>query len=300
MPDQGPSWDLLADLQLLLQFHFMQNALIAGTLVALLAGAAGYFVVLRGQSFAAHMLSQVGFPGAAAGVLLHVSPVLGLVVFCLAAAFGIGWMGRDLDAGHRAESAAVGSILAFSLGLGLLFFHLYAGSAQGIYTFLFGTILGISDRDVQLTSAVAVAAGIALVIISRPLIFASVDPDVAEARGVAVRALSIAFLVVLAFAVAITVQIVGTLLIFALLVTPGAAALQLTARPWRGLGLSIALSVAFTWAGLSLAYFSDHPVGFFITSLAFGAYVAIRAAKYLSRQFTSRRTSPNLRLVEAP
>ena len=102
---------------------------IIGTLVALLAGVAGYFVVLRGQSFVAHMLSQVGFPGAAAGVLVHVSPVLGLIAFCITAALGIGWMGRNLDAGHRAESAAVGSILAFSLGLGLLFFRLYAGSA---------------------------------------------------------------------------------------------------------------------------------------------------------------------------
>lgn len=300
MPDQSPSWDLLADLQLLLQFHFMQNAFIAGTLVAILAGAAGYFVVLRGQSFAAHMLSQVGFPGAAAGVLVHVSPVFGLIVFCLAAALGIGWMGRDLDAGHRAESAAVGSILAFSLGLGLLFFRLYAGSAQGIYTFLFGTILGISDRDVQLTFAVAAAGLIALGVISRPLIFASVDPDVAEARGVAVRALSVAFLVILAFAVAITVQIVGTLLIFALLVTPGAAALQLTARPWRALCLGIALSLAFTWGGLSLAYFSDYPVGFFITSLAFGTYVAIRSAKYLIGRRTSRGSSASLRWVEAP
>src|SRR6267143_2188721 len=119
----SPTWDLLADLQLLLRFHFMQNAFIVGTLVALLAGAVGYFVVLRGQSFAAHMLSQVGFPGAAAGVLIHVSPVLGLIVFCLAAAVGIGLAsgqsGRELDAGSRAESAAIGSILAFSLGLGL-------------------------------------------------------------------------------------------------------------------------------------------------------------------------------------
>src|SRR5437879_7404336 len=171
MPQQGPSWDLVADIQLLLQFHFMQNAFIAGTLVALLAGAAGYFVVLRGQSFAAHMLSQVGFPGAAAAVLLHVSPVFGLMVFCVAAALGIGWMGRDLDAGHRAESAAVGSILAFSIGLGLLFFRLYSGSAQGIYSFLFGTIVGISDRDVQLTLVVAVLCVGALAIIGRPLIF---------------------------------------------------------------------------------------------------------------------------------
>ncbi|HXN91142.1 MAG TPA: metal ABC transporter permease [Candidatus Sulfotelmatobacter sp.] len=276
------SWDFLADLQLLLQFHFMQNAYIAGTLVAILAGAAGYFVVLRGQSFAAHMLSQVGFPGAAAGVLLHVSPVFGLIVFCVAAALGIGYLGRGLDAGHRAESAAVGSILAFSLGLGLLFFRLYAGSAQGIYGFLFGTILGISERDVQVTLAVAVVSLLALAFIGRPLVFASVDPDVAEARGVAVRTLSIAFLVILAFSVAITVQIVGTLLIFALLVTPGAAALQLTARPVRGLALSVALSIAFTWVGLAFAYFSNYPVGFFITTLAFGTYVAIRGAKSMT------------------
>ncbi len=262
-----PSWDLVADIQLLLQFHFMQNAFVAGTLVALLAGAAGYFVVLRGQSFGAHMLSQVGFPGAAAGVLLHVSPVLGLIVFCLAAALGIGWAGRNVDAGHRSESAAIGSILAFSLGLG------------GIYSFLFGTILGISDRDVQLTLAVAIVSLGALVVIGRPLVFATVDPDVAEARGVNVWLLSIAFLVILALAVAIAVQIVGTLLIFALLVAPGASALQLTARPGLALGLSIALSLAFTWLGLALAYFTDLPVGFFITSLAFATYVAVRGVK---------------------
>src|SRR5213080_1881266 len=279
MPQQGPSWDVVADIQLLLDFHFMQNAYLAGTLVALLAGAAGYFVVLRGQSFIAHMLSQVGFPGAAAGVLVHVSPVLGLIAFCITAALGIGWMGRSLDAGHRAESAAVGSILAFSLGLGLLFFRLYAGSAQGIYSFLFGTILGISDRDVQLTLVVAVLCVGALAIIGRPLIFASVDPDVAEARGVPVRALSIAFLVVLALSVAVTVQIVGTLLIFALLVAPGASALLLSARPGRALALSVLLSLAFTWLGLAFAYFTDLPVGFFITSLAFAAYLTVRAAR---------------------
>src|SRR6059058_5359112 len=122
----GPSWDLLADLQQLLEFHFMQNALLTGTVVAVLAGAVGYFVVLRGQSFAAHTLSQVGFPGAAAGVLVHASPLAGLLAFCVAAALGIGVAGRGIDAGRRAESAIVGTILAFSLGLGLLFFQLYA------------------------------------------------------------------------------------------------------------------------------------------------------------------------------
>ena len=279
MIDQPVSWDLLADLQLLLQFHFMQNALLVGTMVAVLAGAVGYFVVLRGQSFAAHMLSQVGFPGAAAGVLVHASPELGLIVFCVAGALGIGWTGRSVDAGRRTESAAVGSILAFSLALGLLFFRLYAGSAQGIYAFLFGTILGITDRDVLVT-AITTIAGLAVVaVIGRPLLFASVDPDAAEARGVNVRAISVVFLVLVALSVAVTVQVVGTLLIFALLVTPGAAAQQLTARPAAGLALTIVLSLLFIWGGLAIAYFSLQPVGFFVTSLAFAAYLGIRIVK---------------------
>src|SRR5436309_8047786 len=209
----------------LLDFHFMQNAYLAGTLVALLAGAAGYFVVLRGQSFAAHMLSQVGFPGAAAGLLAHTSPVVGLLAFCVAAALGIGVSGRGVEAGRRSESAAVGGILAFSLALGLLFFRLYAGSAQAVYAFLFGSILGISDRDVGLTALTSSAGLGVMLVIGRPLLFATVDPEAAEARGVPVRGLSILFLVLVALSVAEAVQVVGTLLIFALLVTPGAIAL---------------------------------------------------------------------------
>ncbi|MBO0687607.1 MAG: metal ABC transporter permease [Candidatus Dormibacteraeota bacterium] len=274
------SWDLLSDLQQLLEFHFMQNALLTGTVVAVLGGAVGYFIVLRGQSFAAHTLSQVGFPGAAAGALLHVSPLLGLLVFCTASALGVGLMGRSLDAGRRSESAAIGTILAFSLGLGLLFFRLYAGSsAQGVYSFLFGTILGISDRDVAVTAAVAVTALLVLGVIARPLLFASIDADVAQARGVPVRTLSIAFLVLVALAVAQAVQIVGTLLIFALLVAPAAAAQQLTIRPWSGLLLSVVLSLLFTWAGLAVAYFTIYPVGFFVTTFAFGTYLALRLGR---------------------
>lgn len=283
MSEQGPSWDLLADVQLLLQFHFMQNALAAGTLVAVLAGVAGYFVVLRGQSFVAHTLSQVGFPGAAAGVLVHVSPVAGLVAFCVGAALGIGSRGRNVDAGSRIEGAAVGSILAFSLGLGLLFVTIAGANTQGIYSFLFGSILGIADRDVELTLAVAAAALAALALIGRPLVFASVDPDVAEARGVPVRGLSIAFLVVLALAVAITVQIVGTLLVFALLVAPAATALQITARPAPGVALSIVVSLAVTWLGLAVAYFAAFPAGFCITSLAFAMYIVARATRRAGR-----------------
>ena len=259
----------------------MQNAFWVGTLVALLAGAIGYFVVLRGQSFAAHMLSQVGFPGAAAGVLLHTSPVLGLLVFCVAAAAWIAYRGRGLDAGRRAESAAVGGILAFALALGLLFFRLYAGSAQAVYAFLFGSILGISDRDVLVTAA-ATAAGLLVVgVIARPLIFASVDPDAAEGRGVPVRALAAVFLVLVAVSVAETVQLVGTLLVFALLVTPGAVAQQLTPRPWLGLAATVVLSLGFVWAGLAVAYFSDLPVGFVVTTIAFATYLAARGQRRL-------------------
>jgi len=276
MVDQ-PSWDLLADLQLLLEFHFMQNALLAGTLVALLAGATGYFIVLRGQSFAAHTLSQVGFPGAAAGILLHLSPVLGLIGFCVTAALGIGLRGRGLDAGWRGESAAVGGILAFALAVGLLFFSLYAGSVEAIYAFLFGSILGVTDRDVLVTALTTALALLALAVLGRPLIFASGDPEAAEARGVPVRALALAFLVLVALSVAVAVQIVGTLLVFALLVTPGAAAQRLTPRPGLGLGLSTVLSLLFVWSGLSVAYFSPLPVGFAVTTLAFGTYVLARA-----------------------
>lgn len=267
-------------LEQLFQFHFMQNAMLAGTLVALLAGAAGYFVVLRGQSFAAHMLSQVGFPGAAAGVLFHLSPVIGLVAFCVVAALGIRAGGRGLEAGQRGESAAVGSILAFALGLGLLFFRLYRGSAQGVYGFLFGSLLGISDRDVAVTAAATVVTLAALAAITRPLIFASVDAEVAEARGVPVRALSTAFLLIVALSVAVTVQVIGTLLIFALLVAPGASAVQLTARPLLGLALTILLALAFTWLGLAVAYFSGYPVGFFVTSLAFGFFGLVRVLRF--------------------
>ena len=289
MVDQPLSWDVLYDIQLLLQFHFMQNAAVVGTMVAVLGGAAGYFVVLRGQSFAAHMLSQVGFPGAAGAVLLHVSPVLGLIVFCAAAALGINAVGSRTGAGRRVEAAAVGSILAFSLALGLLFFKLFAGSSQAIYAFLFGTILGITDTDVGVAALTAAVCLAGLVIIARPLLFASIDPAVAVARGIPVRLLSILFLLVTAAAVAESVQLVGTLLIFALLVAPAASAQRITARPYLGIFISVLLAVTFTWSGLAVAYFSNYPVGFFISTFAFATYLAIRVGTWARRAPRTRR-----------
>jgi len=272
----GPSWDLFADLQLLLQFHFMRNALIAASLVAVLAGAAGFFVVLRGQTFAAHMLSQVGFPGAAAAVLAGTSPLAGLIVFCVAAAIGVGVLGRNVEAGHRTEAVAVATLLAFALGLGLLFFKLASGNAELIYSVLRGTILGITDADVLRVAALTLMGLAVLACIARPLLFASVDAGVAEARGVRVRVLGVIFLLVTALAIAAAVQIVGTLLIFALLVAPAACALRVTARPARALAASVLLSLAFTWVGLAAAYFSNQPAGFFISAIAFGTYVVTR------------------------
>jgi zinc/manganese transport system permease protein len=202
--------------------------------------------------------------------------VLGLLAFCGAAAFGIGLSGRGTAAGRRSESAAVGSILAFSLALGLLLVRLYSGSAQGIYAFLFGSILGIADEDVLVTALTAAVAVAVMAVIGRPLLFASVDPEAAEARGVPVFALSIAFLLLVALSVAVAVQVVGTLLVFALLVTPGAVALRLSTTPSAALALTTALALVFVWLGLALAYFTLLPVGFAVTTLAFLAYAGAR------------------------
>src|SRR3984893_8580544 len=214
------TWDLVADVRELLHFQFMQNAFVAGTIVAVTAGVVGYFMVLRGESFAGHTLSQVGFPGAAGAALVGVTPALGLLVFCVGSALGIAALSDGRGRERRAETAAIGSILAFTLAVGFLFASLYGGFVQGVYAFLFGTFSGISDRQGAIVATVAFVAIAVLIFIGRPLFFASVDPEVAAARGVPVRALALAFLVLLGLAVAETAQITGTLLVFALLVAP--------------------------------------------------------------------------------
>ncbi|HEU5368826.1 MAG TPA: metal ABC transporter permease [Ktedonobacterales bacterium] len=275
------SWDLLADLQQLFAFHFMQNAYLAGTLVALAAGAMGHFMVLRSQSFAGHTLAKVGFSGAMGAALIGVSPVLGLVAFGLGAALLIGMLSARETKG---QDVAVGLVLAFSLGLGLLFVQLsHFNNTTGVYSLLFGSIVGVRDGDLGPIALTTVATLATLVVIGRPLLFASLDPEVAAARGVPVRLLAALFLFLLAFAVAEAVQIVGALLIFALLVTPAAIAQQLTARPALSILLATALALLFTWFGLALGYFfSPYPIGFFITSLAFGTYALVRLARIVS------------------
>jgi zinc/manganese transport system permease protein len=278
--DTSPAltWNLLADVAALFQYEFMVHAFQAGTVVALVAGAIGYFVVVRGSAFAAHALSHIGFAGATGAVVLALSPIVGLLVFTIGAGVTIGALGDRL----RGRDVTIGIVLAWTLGLGVLFLSLYRGYATEAYALLFGQILGISAGDVLVTLLMGTVTVVALAALYRPLLFSSVDEELAAARGVPVTALSIAFMAILAVAVTEAVQVVGVLLIFALIVTPAAIAVRLTGRPRTAILLSVALALLFTWAGLAIAYYSPHPVSFFITTLAFAGYLAVRGWGYIT------------------
>jgi zinc/manganese transport system permease protein len=274
----GSSWNLVDDVYQLLSYHFMLNALRAGTIVAVVAGAIGYFMVLRRQSFAGHSLAIIGFPGAAGATWLGVSTQFGYFGFCVAAALVIAALptsGRSTSGlgGYGEESAVIGTVQAFALACGFLFVSLYNGFLSGLNNLLFGSITGISDNQVLVLLVAAAGCLLALVLLGRPLLFASVDPDIARARGVPVRLVNAAFLVLLGVAAAGTSQVTGSLLVFALLVAPAATASRLTARPAAGLACSVLIAVAVTWLGEGIAFFSPHPIGFWVTSLAFAAFL---------------------------
>jgi zinc/manganese transport system permease protein len=265
----------MPDLTQLFHYEFMIHAFEAGTIVAIVAGAIGYFVVLRGSAFAAHALSHIGFAGATGAVVLAINPIIGLLAFTVGAGVAIGALGNRL----RGRDVTIGIVLAWALGLGVLFLSLYRGYATEAYALLFGQILGISVVDVEVTLAAGVVTLVALVAVYRPLLFSSVDEDLASAKGVPVTALSIGFMAILAVAVTEAVQVVGVLLIFALIVTPAAIAVRFSSRPPIAILIGIVLALAFTWLGLAISYYSPHPVSFFITSLAFGSYVVVRIAE---------------------
>ena len=278
------SWNLFDDIASLFHYEFMVHAFQAGTIVAVVAGAIGYFVVLRASAFAAHALSHIGFAGATGAVVLGLSPVFGLLAFTVASGVTIGALGNRL----RGRDVTIGIVLAWTLGLGVLFISLYRGYATEAYALLFGEILGISATDVAITLAAGVVTLAALIAIYRPLLFSSVDDDLASAKGVPVTALSIVFMAILAVAVTEAVQVVGVLLIFALIVTPAAIAVRFTSRPMVAIATGIGLALAFTWAGLTISYYSPHPVSFFITSLAFATYVAVRLSEPIRRRLGAR------------
>jgi zinc/manganese transport system permease protein len=288
LADTGLTWNLLDDAHRLLEFHFMVNAFRAGTIVAVVAAVIGWFMVLRRQTFAGHTLSVVAFPGASAAILIGLSATWGYFGFCIIAALVIAALPRGRSQSLGEESAVIGTVQAFALACGFLFVTLYHGLLQGASALLFGTFLGITDDQVITLLIVGVSVIAILAVVGRPLLFASIDPEVAAASGVPVRALSFCFLVVLGVAVAAASQITGALLVFALLVVPAATARALTSRVLPGMLLSIAIGLTVTWVGLALAYFYDEPIGFYITSLAFGAYVLAHVGRWATHQARNR------------
>jgi zinc/manganese transport system permease protein len=285
------TWNLAHDLGEILEYHFMVNALLAGSVVAVMAGLLGWLMVLRRETFAGHTLSMMAFPGAAGAALIGVPAMWGYFVFCVAGGLAIG---RSSAGGGRTwgeQSASIGAVQALALGLGFLFVSLYGGVLGDLDNLLFGTFLGISDGQVLVLLAVAVAAVAVLAALGRPLLFASVDADVASARGVPVKALGILFLVLLGLAVAETSQVTGVLLVFALLVMPAASAQAVTARPGLSLALTVAIGLMVVWLGLGIAYFSVYPAGFFVTSISFAIYVGVQVTVWArSRARTGMQT----------
>ncbi|MER6352009.1 metal ABC transporter permease [Streptomyces sp. NPDC001634] len=264
------SWNLLTDFQDMWSYPFMVNAFRAGAIVAVVSAVVGWFVVLRRQTFAAHTVSAVAFPGAAGALLLGFSAVYGYFTLCVAAALVIAAL---RGGGEHEESALTGTVQAFLLASGFLFTALYRGLLEGPQTILFGTFLGITSSQVTVLTVVGAVVLAVLALIGRPLLFASVDPQVAAGRGVPVRALSVVFLVLLGAATAEASQITGTLLVFALMVIPAATAQVLTARPALSLAVAVLLAFAATWLGLTAAYYWPYPLGFFVTTIAFAGYM---------------------------
>jgi zinc/manganese transport system permease protein len=254
------------------QYSFIQNAFLAGSIVAVAAALLGYFLVIRGLTFAGHALSNIGFSGAAGAVLLGVQPVYGLLVFTVAASLAIAVLGREL----RERDVAIGVIMTFALGLGILFLSLYNGFAQQAYSILFGTILGISREDVLVTGLFSLLIIVSILILWRPLLFSSFDPEMAEARGVPLRAIAGIFLVLVALTVSVAMQVVGVLLVFALLVGPPATAARLVRRPAWTVALAIVLGLCYTWLGILLAANGTWPVSFFIAAISFMVYLPVR------------------------
>ena len=256
-------------------YGFMDDAFAAAGIVAVVSALVGYFLVLRGQSFAGHALSHVGFTGATGAVLLGAAPLWGLVAATLLAGIGMGLLG-DRAVGR---DVAIGLVLSFSLGLGLLFLHFFTAYASQATALLFGNVLGVDATTLWTLAGLGAVSLGALSVIARPLLFASLQPEVAAARGVDLRLVSVAFLAVVALATAECAQIVGVLLVFTLMVGPAASAQRLTASLGRGLALSVLLALGEAWSGIALAWWTDWPVSFWISAASAAVYLGCAARR---------------------
>jgi zinc/manganese transport system permease protein len=271
--------DLITDVRELVQFGFMVNALEAGTIVAVLAAVAGWYVVLRRQAFAAHTLSVMAFPGAAGASLIGMPIALGYYVACLLAAAVLGPSSGPRRQGIGSESATIGTVQTVGLAAGFLFLSLNQALLGEPDSLLFGTFLGVTQTQVLVLLAIALASLAGLAAVGRPLLFATIDRELARASGVPVVVVELIFMLVLALAIAATSQITGALLVFALLVAPPACAQRLTSAALPGLALSIAFALVIVWLGLALAYFTVYPAGFYVTTLAMALFVIVRVLR---------------------
>lgn len=288
----GLSWNLVADVRGLFTYPFIVTALQAGTVAAVLAGIAGWLMVLRRESFAGHTLALVGFAGGSAAAFASIDPaigffsagVLGAVVIARLPASRAGGLG-----GFGEQSAGIGTVQAFALASGFLFSSLYGGLLGGVSSLLFGSIGGITRAQVHLLAAVAAGCLIVLAVIGRPLVFVSVDPVLARSRRIPVAAVTTTFLVVLALAATATAQVTGSLLVFSLLVAPAATAHRLTVRPGRGMVAAVTIALVVVWLGVASAYYLRYPVGFWVSTYGFGAYVLTVGLQAVARSARSRR-----------
>jgi zinc/manganese transport system permease protein len=263
---------------------FMVNAWIVATIVAVVGGAVGFFVVLRGSAFVAHAIPNGSFAGAAAASLIGINTLIGLGVFALGSALGIGLLGR-----RGRHDVATALTLVFMLGLGALFLSFTVEYAPEIYSLLFGEVLGISTNELGPTIALAAICLAVLALLYRPLLLSSTLPDSAHARGIPPYTAELAFLILVALATTMTVPVVGTALIFSLMIGPPAAARAFTARPLTAVALSILIAVAIAWAAIALSYQTNWPVGFYVGVISAATYAAGRIWAYAHQRHTPRR-----------
>ena len=252
-------------------YEFMNNAFAAAGIVAVVSGVVGYFLVMRGQTFAGHALSHIGFAGATGAGLIGLAPLWGLVGFTLIAGIAMGALSERISN----RDVAIGVVLALSLGFGLLFLHYYTSFATQAAALLFGNVLAVDRATIAILALLALLTLAALAAIMRPLIFATLQPELAEAKGIPMRFIATAFLAIVALAVSACAQIVGVLMVFTLMVGPAAAAQRLTAGLWNGLLLSAGLALGEAWLGITMAYYTDWPVSFCIALLSALVYFAV-------------------------
>jgi zinc/manganese transport system permease protein len=263
----------------MLEYDFMRNAFAAAGIAAVVSGLVGYFLVLRGQTFAGHALSHIGFAGATGAVLIGIASVWGLVGFTVAAGIGMGLLGERISG----RDVAIGVVLSLALGFGLLFLHYYTAFATQATALLFGNVLAVDRSTIATLIVLGLVTIAGLAAIMRPLIFSSLQPELAEAKGVPLRFVSVAFLAIVALAVSESAQIVGILLVFALMVGPPATAQRLVTGLWSGMLLSAAIALAEAWLGIAIAYHTDWPVSFCIATLSALGYFLTRG-NLLSRR----------------